>query len=182
MYEESRRKSHGHRRASSQSARGADGFGNRRRWRVGGSCGRLRGWFGAEAASASTLEGTWQVDVTLGDGTKHQALILCTKDGGVGVSATLASDSFANGFGVWTRSGSQYLITFEALVVTSGTFGGSLRIRAMPTIGQSGDQLTAQVQFDVQLPGASSFSAGGGATLDREPYQTTGALIHEEEF
>ena len=104
------------------------------------------------------------MDVTLDDGTKHQGLILCTKDGGVGVSATLASDSFANGFGVWTRSGSQYLITFEALVIASGAFGGSLRIRAMPTISQSGDQLTAQVKFDVQPPGGSSFTAGGGAT------------------
>jgi hypothetical protein len=118
---------------------------------------------GAGSASA-TLEGTWRLDVTLDDGTKHQGLILCTKDGGVGVSATLASDSFANGFGVWTRSGSQYLITFEAFVVASGTFGGSLRIRATPTIGASGDQLTAQVKFDVQPPGASSFAPGGGAT------------------
>jgi hypothetical protein len=117
------------------------------------------------AASPSTaLEGTWRVDVTLDDGTKHQGLILCTKDGGVGVSATLAADSFANGFGVWTRSGSQYLITFEALVVAFGAFGGSLRVRAMPIISQSGDQLTARVKFDVQPPGASSFSSGGGAT------------------
>src|SRR2546428_2446918 len=117
------------------------------------------------AANASTtLEGTWRVDVTLDDGTKHHGLILCTKDGGVGVSATLASDSFANGFGVWTRSGSQYLITFEAFVIASGAFGGSLRIRALPTISQSGDQLTAQVKFDVQPPGGSSFTAGRGAT------------------
>jgi hypothetical protein len=117
------------------------------------------------ATSASTaLEGTWRIDVTLDDGTKHQGLILCTKDGGVGVSAALAADSFANGFGVWTRSGSQYLITFEALVIASGAFGGGLRVRAMATIGQSGDQLTAQVKFDVQPPGASSFSTGGGAT------------------
>jgi hypothetical protein len=116
------------------------------------------------ASESATLEGTWRVDVTLDDGTKHQALILCTKDGGVGVSATLASDSFANGYGVWTRSGNQYLITFEALVVASGAFGGSLRIRAVPTIGQSGDQLTAQVKFEVQQPGASSFTTGGGAS------------------
>jgi hypothetical protein len=116
------------------------------------------------ASPSTTLEGTWHVDVTLGDGAKHQAVILCTKDGGVGATATLASDSFANGFGVWTRSGSQYLITFEAFVVASGTFGGRLRIRATPTIGQTGDQLTAQVQFEVQPPGASSFTPGGGAT------------------
>ncbi len=117
------------------------------------------------AASASTaLEGTWRVDVTLDDGTKHQALILCARDGGVSVSATLTSDSFANGFGVWTLSGSQYLITFEALVVATGTYGGSLRIRAIPTISQSGDELRAQVTFDVQPPGGSSFTSGGGAT------------------
>lgn len=117
------------------------------------------------ATSAPTaLEGTWRLGVTLDDGTKHQALILCTKDGGVVTTATLASDSFATGYGVWVRSGGQYLITFEALVVASGTFGGSLRIRAVPTIGQSGDQLTAQVKFDVQAPGASSFTTGGGAT------------------
>ena len=115
-------------------------------------------------SSSTALEGTWRLDVTLDDGTKHQGLIICTKDGGVGVSAALAADSFANGFGVWTRSASQYLITFEALVVASGAFGGSLRIRAMPTIGPSGDQLTAQVKFDVQPPGASSFTSGGGAT------------------
>jgi hypothetical protein len=118
---------------------------------------------GADSAS-TTLEGTWRLDVTLDDGTKHQSLILCTKDGGVGVTAALTSDSFANGFGVWTRSGNQYLITFEALVVASGAFGGSLRIRAVPTIGASGDQLTAQVKFDVQPPGSSSFTPGGGAT------------------
>src|SRR5437879_1465442 len=82
------------------------------------------------ASESTTLEVTWLLDVTLDDGTKHQALLLCTKDGGVGVAATLKSDSFANGFGVWTRSGSQYLITFEALVVASCAFGGSLRIRA----------------------------------------------------
>jgi hypothetical protein len=104
------------------------------------------------------------VDVTLDDGTKHQALMLFTKDGVVGVSATLAPDSFANGFGVWMRSGGQYLITFEALVVASGVFGGSLRVRAAPNIGQSGDQLTARVKFDVQPPGASGFTTGGGAT------------------
>ena len=116
------------------------------------------------AASASTaLEGTWRVDVTLDDGTKHQALILCAKDGGVSVSATLTSDSFANGFGVWTLSGSQYLISFEALVVAAGTYGGSLRIRAIPTISHSGDELRAQVKFDVQPPGGSSFTTGGGA-------------------
>jgi hypothetical protein len=118
-----------------------------------------------DAASASTaLEGTWRIDVTLDDGTKHQVLILCSKDGGVSVSAALASDSFANGYGVWTRSGNQYLITFEALVVASGAFGGSLRIRAVPAVGQSGDQLTAQVKFDFQAPGASSFTTGSGAT------------------
>ncbi len=111
----------------------------------------------------TALEGTWRLDVTLDDGTKHQALILCTKDGGVGVSATLASDSFATGYGAWTRSGSQYLITFEAYVVTAGAFGGSLRIRAVPAINQSGDQLTAQVKFEVQAPGSSSFAAGGSA-------------------
>jgi hypothetical protein len=115
-------------------------------------------------ATSTALEGTWRIDVTLDDGTKHPGLILCTKDGGVGVLATLASDAFASGFGVWTRSGSQYLITFEALVVAAGVFGGSLRIRAIPTINQSGDQLTAQVKFDVQPPGASSFAPGGGAT------------------
>jgi hypothetical protein len=114
--------------------------------------------------TSATLEGTWRIDVTVDDGTKHQGLILCTKDGGVGASATLTSDSFANGFGVWTRSGSQFLITFEALVIASGAFAGSLRIRAMPTIGGSGDELTAQVKFDVQPPGASSFTPGGGAT------------------
>ena len=118
---------------------------------------------GTDSASA-TLEGTWRLDVTLDDGTKHQSLILCTKDGGVGVTATLTSDSFANGFGVWTRSGGQYLVTFEALVIASGASGGSLRIRAMPTIDGSGDQLTAQVKFDVQPPGSSSFTPGGGAT------------------
>ncbi len=118
---------------------------------------------GATSASAG-LEGTWHIDVSLDDGTKHQGLILCAGDGGVGVSATLAADSFANGFGVWTRLGSQYLITFEALVIVSGTFGGSLRVRAVPTIDQAGDQLTAQVKFDVQQPGASTFTTGGGAT------------------
>jgi hypothetical protein len=117
------------------------------------------------ATTASTaLEGTWRIDVTLDDGTKHQGLMQCSGDGGVAVSSTLTPDSFANGFGVWTRSGSQYLITFEALVVAAGVFGGSLRIRAMPTINQSGDQLTAPVKFDVQPPGASSFATGGGAT------------------
>jgi len=116
------------------------------------------------AASASiALEGSWRINATLDDGTKHQALILCAKDGGVSVSATLTSDSFANGFGVWTLSGSQYLITFEALVVAAGAYGGSLRIRAIPTISHSGDELRAQVKFDVQPPGGSSFTSGGGA-------------------
>jgi hypothetical protein len=118
----------------------------------------------SSTSPSTTLEGTWRIDVTLDDGTKHQGLILCTKDGAVGVSATLASDSFANGFGVWARSGSQYLITLEAFVIASGVSGGSLRIRAIPTIGQSGDQLTAQVKFDVKQPGASTFTTGGGAT------------------
>ena len=120
----------------------------------------------AQGATTATtaLEGTWRIDVTLDDGTKHQGLIQCSGDGGVAVSATLTPDSFANGFGVWTRSGSQYLITFEALIVAAGAFGGTLRVRATPTIGQSGDQLTAQVKFDVQPPGASSFATGGGAT------------------
>jgi hypothetical protein len=117
----------------------------------------------ATNTASTALEGTWRLDVTLDDGTKHQALMACTKDGGVVTSATLASDSFANGYGVWTRSGSQYLITFEAFVVTSGTFAGGLRIRAVPTINPSGDQLTAQVKFDVSPPGASGFTAGGGA-------------------
>jgi hypothetical protein len=117
---------------------------------------------GATSASIA-LEGAWRLDVTLDDGTKHQGLILCTKDGGIGVSATLAPDSFANGFGVWSKSGDQYLITFEALVVASGAYGGSLRVRAVPIIGQSGDQLTAQVRFDTQPPGASGFTTGGGA-------------------
>ena len=123
---------------------------------------------GTGAAQGTTtgspaLDGTWRLDVTLDDGTKHQALMACTKDGGVVTSATLASDSFANGYGVWTRSGSQYLITFEAFVVTSGTFAGGLRIRAVPTLNQSGDQLTATVKFDVQPPEASRFTPGGGA-------------------
>ena len=118
----------------------------------------------ATASSSATLEGTWRLDVTLDDGTKHQSLMLFTKDGGVGAAATLSSDSFANGFGVWTQSGGQYLVTFEAFIVASGTDGGSLRIRAVPTIAGSGDQLTAQVKFDVQPPGASSFTPGGGAT------------------
>lgn len=113
---------------------------------------------------STALDGTWRLDVTVDDGTKHQALMVCTKDGGVVTSATLASDSFANGYGVWTSSGGQYLITFEAFVVTSGTFAGGLRIRGVPTVNQSGDQLTAKVKFDVQPPGASSFTLGGGAT------------------
>jgi hypothetical protein len=117
---------------------------------------------GANSAS-STLEGAWRLDVTLDDGTKHQSLILCTRDGGIGVSATLAPDSFANGFGVWAKSGDQYVITFEALVIASGADGGSLRVRAVPIVDQSGDQLTAQVKFDTQLPGASIFTTGGGA-------------------
>ena len=118
---------------------------------------------GTDSASAA-LEGAWHLNVTLDDGTKHQAVMLVTKDGGVGVSATLTTDSFANGFGVWTQSGGQYLLTFEAIVVASGVSGGSLRIRATPTIAGSGDELTAQVKFDVQPPGASSFTPGGGAT------------------
>jgi hypothetical protein len=44
---------------------------------------------------SAALEGTWRIDVSLDDGTKHQGLILCTRDGGVGVSATLTADSFA---------------------------------------------------------------------------------------
>jgi hypothetical protein len=117
-----------------------------------------------ETGNGSTaLDGTWRLDVTLDDGTKHQALMVCTKDGGLVTTATLASDSFAYGYGVWTRSGSQYLITFEAYVSTAGKFAGGLRIRAVPTLDQSGDQLTATVKFDLQPPGATGFTPGGGA-------------------
>ena len=119
---------------------------------------------GAAASVTSGLEGTWRLDITLDDGQRHQALILFSKDGGVGVSATLAPNSFANGFGVWTQSGPQYLITFEAFVVTSGAFDVTLRVSATPTIDQTGDQMTARARFDVQQAGASGFTSGGGAT------------------
>src|ERR1700730_5053487 len=105
------------------------------------------------AADSATkgLEGAWRLDVTVDNtGQRHQGLIMFTKDGGVGTSATLAPNSFANGFGAWTQSGGKYLITFEALVVTGGAFDGSLKISAMPSIDRTGDQLTARVTFDVQ--------------------------------
>jgi hypothetical protein len=110
------------------------------------------------------LEGAWRLDVTVDNGLQHKVLMMCTRDGGVGVSATLAPNSFANGFGAWTQSGGQYLITFEALVVTGGAFDGSLRISATPTIDQTGDQMTAHAKYDVQPAGASTFTSGGSAT------------------
>jgi len=113
---------------------------------------------------SSRLEGTWRQDVTLDDGTKHQALMLCTKDGGVGVTASLQSNSFGTGFGAWSQTGDQYLITFEVFVITAGTFDSRLRVHAAPKIDPSGDQMTARVKFDVQPAGATGFIQGGGAT------------------
>lgn len=115
------------------------------------------------SSSPAALGGAWHVDVTLDDGTKHQAQIFCGQDGGVGVSAVLAADSFANGFGAWTRSGSQYLLTFEAVVFTAGAFASLLRVRAAPTLDQAGDRLTADARFEVRPEGESSFKPGGGA-------------------
>ena len=123
---------------------------------------------GSESAAAAGvsngLEGAWRQDVTLDDGTKHQALMLCTKDGGVGVTASLQPNSFGNGVGAWSQTGDPYLITFEFLVITAGVFDSRLRVRAAPTVDQSGDQMTARVKFDVQPAGATSFTQSGGAT------------------
>lgn len=116
------------------------------------------------SSSTSTLQGAWHVDVTLDDGTKHQAQVLCAQDGGIGVCAALAQDSVANGFGAWTQSGGHYLITFEAVVFTGGAFASLLRVRATPTVDQTGEHLTARAQFDIQRPGASTFTQVGGAT------------------
>ena len=65
---------------------------------------------------------------------------------------------------VWTQTGDQYLSTFEFLVITAGAFDSRLRVRAAPTIDQSGDHMTARVKFDVQPAGATNFTQGGGAT------------------
>jgi hypothetical protein len=118
------------------------------------------------AADSTTngLEGAWRLDVTTDNGQQHQGLVMFTRDGGVGISATLAPNSFANGFGAWSQSGGKYLITFQALVVTGGAFDGSLKISATPTIDHTGDQLTARATFDVQPAGASTFTSGGSAT------------------
>lgn len=113
---------------------------------------------------SSGLEGTWSQDVTLDDGTKHQSLMLCTKEGGVAVTASLQANSSGTGFGVWTQTAGQYLITFEAFVITAGLYDTLLRVRAAPTIDASGDRMTARVAFDVQQAGAASFAPGGHAT------------------
>jgi hypothetical protein len=90
-------------------------------------------------------------------------MMLCTRGGGVGATATLGSNSFGTGFGVWSQTGDQYLITFEYFLITAGAFEARVRVRAEPMIDQSGDQMTARVKFDVQPAGATSFIQGGGA-------------------
>lgn len=118
----------------------------------------------AANSPSSGLEGAWLEEISLDDGQRHQALILCTKDGGVGVTASLPPTLFGSGFGVWTRTGDhQYLITFEAFVFNaSGQLDFLLRVRASPTIDQTGDHMTARVHFDVQPAGGSSLTGGGG--------------------
>jgi hypothetical protein len=117
-------------------------------------------------STSGGLAGAWREEITLDDGQVHQALILCTTDGGVAVTAALPPSSFESGFGTWTRTGDhQYLITFEALVIkASGELDFRLRVSATPMIDQTGDQMTARVHFDVQPAGASSFTSGAGGS------------------
>ncbi len=110
------------------------------------------------------LEGAWRLDVTLDDGTKHQAVILFAPGGGLGTTAALASDSFFNGYGAWERSGGGYAIIFEGPIFAGGTFASVLRVRAAPKIDATGDRFTARADFALHAPGASAFTPGGGAS------------------
>jgi hypothetical protein len=135
---------------------------------LGAMAGLMAACGSAPASSTSTkpeeLEGAWRIDVTLDDGTKHQAVMLFAPGGGLGATAALGTDSFFNGCGAWARSGGGYAVTFEGPIFAAGTFASVLRVSAAPTIDPTGDKLTARVDFAVHAPGATAFTRGGGAT------------------
>ena len=135
---------------------------------LGAMAGLMAACGSGQASSTSStpdeLEGAWRIDVTLDDGTKHQAVILFAPGGGLGTTAALASDSFFNGYGAWARSGGGYALTFEGPVFAAGMFDSMLRVRAAPTIDATKDRFTARAEFALAAPGAPAFTPGGGAS------------------
>jgi hypothetical protein len=117
------------------------------------------------AGQSQALQGTWRVAVTVDDGSHHDALMNCAADGGVATVASLPPSMFAGGFGAWSRSGANYLLTFQAYLWSgSGGLDMLLRIHGLVTIDQSGDGLAANVKYDVAPNTTSSFKPGGTAT------------------
>lgn len=113
---------------------------------------------------AAELAGAWRIAVTVDDGSHHDALMLCTSDGGVTTTATLPPATVASGYGAWSRSATDYLLTFQAFAFNgSGELEMVLRIHGLITIDTSGDGLSAKVKYDVAPTIKSSFSPGGTA-------------------
>lgn len=116
-------------------------------------------------SQAPGLQGSWRVSVAVDDGSHHDALMLCTADGGVAVSATLPPSTFGGGFGAWARSVGGYLVTFQAFTFNgSGELEMVLRTHGLITVDPSGDGLGAKVKYDVASTIKASFSPGGTAT------------------
>lgn len=114
--------------------------------------------------SAVGLAGTWLEDVTLGDGSSHQAIALYTKDGGIASIPSLPANAFSAGFGAWVRMNDGYLVTTELFVFdSSGAATGILRIRSQITVDQTGDRASGQARFEMQPAGKTGFVAGGSA-------------------
>ena len=114
---------------------------------------------------APGLQGAWRIAVTVDDGSHHDALMLCTADGGIATASTLPPASVASGYGAWSRGAADYLITFEAFVFNgSGELDMVLRIQGPVTIEEAGDGLSAKVRYDVAPTIKASFSPGGTAT------------------
>ena len=118
------------------------------------------------SSSPPALVGAWLDDITLGDGSRHQAVALYTEDGGVVSVPSLAAADFSTGLGAWSESEGIFTITTERFEFDStGQAAGILRIRMRATIDEKSDQLIGHSLLDSAAIGASSFGSAGSAVV-----------------
>jgi hypothetical protein len=117
------------------------------------------------AGQSQALQGSWRIAVTVDDGSHHDAMLNCAADGGVATLASFPPSMFGGGFGAWSRSGADYLVTFQSFLWSgSGELDMVLRIHGLVTIDKSGDGLNANVKYDSAADATSTFKPGGTAT------------------
>ena len=119
--------------------------------------------------SAPSLEGSWNVVVGPGNPTEFRALVTYAAGGGLMAAAPIVPPSLhaSTAHGTWERTGGQqFTYTFLSLLYSpTGHFVGTLKVRELITLDNTGDQYDGTSSIEVLDPLGNvvpAFSTCGG--------------------